>query len=247
MSGQREQQTVVIDPRFRGPDESGNGGYVAGLLAGHVGATVGGPAATVTLRMPPPLGTPLGLTRGAAGHVRLTKGDALVAEADPAAPDLDPTEAVDPVPFARAAAVEADYPGLQEHPFPHCFVCGPQRDPGDGLRLFPGRLDDGTRRTACTWTPDPSLADETGGVPARMVWAALDCPGGWSAEIEGRPMVLGRMTARVVALPEVGERCVVMGRLLGSEGRKVWTASTAYGADGRELGRAHATWITLTS
>ena len=60
-------------------------------------------------------------------------------------------------------------------------------------------------------------------------------------------MVLGRMTARVVALPEVGERCVVMGRLLGSEGRKVWTASTAYGADGRELGRAHATWITLTS
>jgi hypothetical protein len=36
-----------------------------------------------------------------------------------------------------------------------------------------------------------------------------------------------------------------MGQLLGSEGRKTWTASTVYGTDGRELGRAHATWISI--
>jgi hypothetical protein len=36
-----------------------------------------------------------------------------------------------------------------------------------------------------------------------------------------------------------------MGLLLGAEGRKTWTATTAYGADGRELGRAHATWLTI--
>jgi hypothetical protein len=106
------------------------------------------------------------------------------------------------------------------------------------MRLFPGRLGDG--RTACVWTVGADLADQ-----AEFVWAALDCPGGWSAPIEGRPMVLGRMTGEVSTLPTAGEECVVMGLLLGSEGRKVWTATTAYGADGRELGRAHATWITL--
>jgi hypothetical protein len=79
-----------------------------------------------------------------------------------------------------------------------------------------------------------------------VVWAALDCPGGWTAEIEGRPMVLGRMTALVAALPTPGEECIVMGRLLGTEGRKTWTASTVYGAGGRELGRSHATWISIT-
>jgi hypothetical protein len=36
-----------------------------------------------------------------------------------------------------------------------------------------------------------------------------------------------------------------MGLLLGTEGRKTWTSTTAYGADGRELGRAHSTWIML--
>jgi hypothetical protein len=59
-------------------------------------------------------------------------------------------------------------------------------------------------------------------------------------------MVLGRMTARVFALPEGGEECVVMGRLLGADGRKTWTATSAYGADGRELGRAHSTWLSIT-
>ena len=36
------------------------------------------------------------------------------------------------------------------------------------------------------------------------------------------------------------------GLLIGYEGRKTWTATTAYGADGRELGRASATWIAIT-
>ncbi|HEY9377272.1 MAG TPA: hypothetical protein VIQ02_09285, partial [Jiangellaceae bacterium] len=58
-------------------------------------------------------------------------------------------------------------------------------------------------------------------------------------------MVLGRMTAQVSAVPAAGEQCIVMGQLLGSEGRKTWTATSAYGADGRELGRAHSTWLTV--
>jgi hypothetical protein len=58
-------------------------------------------------------------------------------------------------------------------------------------------------------------------------------------------MVLGRMTAAVDALPVVGDPCVVVGQRLRDEGRKTFTASTAYDSDGRVLGRAEALWIAL--
>jgi len=227
--------SVTVAHRYRGPSDSGNGGYVCGLLAARAGAVVGGTGAVVTLRTPPPLDTPLAVVADGDGGVRLMRGDTLVAEASRSRLEVD---AVPPVDAAHARAATATYPGLVSHPFPECFVCGPKRAVGDGLRLFPGRLGDG--RTACTWTVTPEFA----GRP-ELVWAALDCPGGWSAEIEGRPMVLGRLTAVVDAVPEAGEECIVMGQLLGAEGRKTWTASTVYGPDGRELGRAHATWISI--
>src|SRR5581483_732987 len=44
---------IVIDRRYRGPDESGNGGYSAGLFA----LAHGGEVVEVTLRLPPPLET----------------------------------------------------------------------------------------------------------------------------------------------------------------------------------------------
>jgi len=223
--------TITVDRRFRGPDDSGNGGYVAGRVAAGLGP---GPV-TVMLRVPPPLDRPLRLTRADDG-VRLTSDDVLVAEA--AAHTGDALPAVAPVPAEVARTTAEHYGGRHQHPFPHCFVCGPARAPGDGLRLEPGRLEDG--RTACVW----SVAADLAGRP-ELVWAALDCPGGWAAPIEGRPMVLGRMTAQVSATPRAGEDVVVMGQLLGQDGRKFFTATTAYGADGRELGRAGATWILL--
>lgn len=239
--------SLTLDARFNGPDGSGNGGYCAGRFAELVGAALGGSGAMVTLRTPPPLGSALATVSDDAGVLRVLAGEAVVADVARTSLGTDP---VTPVSFDEARAAEASYPGLASHPFPRCFVCGPERDPGDGMRLFPGRLGDG--RTACTWTPDASLAwdgsdDHIGRtqVAPAFVWASLDCPGGWAGDIEGRPMVLGRLTAQVRALPEVGEPCVVMGQLLGSEGRKTWTTTTTYGSDGRELGRAHATWIAL--
>jgi hypothetical protein len=189
----------------------------------------------VTLRTPPPLETALSVVASDDGNVRVTNGDVTVAEGAQSSLAVDAVPPVDP---SAARTASAAFPGLIRHPFPECFVCGPDRAAGDGLRLFPGRLGDG--RTACTWTVSADLAGQP-----EFVWAVLDCPGGWSAEIEGRPMVLGRMTAQLMSLPETGEECVVMGLLLGAEGRKTWTATTAYGADGRELGRAHSTWLTL--
>lgn len=229
---------LVIAPRFAGPPGSANGGYTAGRLAAYLP----GPGVRITLRQPPPLATTLEVTGTATGQVRALHAGALVAEAEPAELDVDPVE---PVSFGTAAQLSTRYRGLSDHPFPGCFVCGIDRAPGDGLALRPGPLDDGTGRTACPWTPDLSVTGADGRVLPEIVWAALDCPGGWAVDVPGRPMVLGRITGQVDAVPEIGEPCVVMGRVLGREGRKAYTATTAYDTDGRVLGRAHAVWLEV--
>jgi hypothetical protein len=137
----------------------------------------------------------------------------------------------------QARGAEGRYEGLADHPFPTCFSCGTARTPGDGLCLRPGPLADGTGRYATTWTPDE--AD----VP--LVWAALDCPGGWSAGIAGRPMVLGTMTARVHALPETGEPHVVLAWQRGSQGRRHLSGTALLSPSGEVLARAEATWVAV--
>ena len=234
-----EPRTVLIEPRFCGPARSGNGGYTTGLVASGLSSERQRPA-QVRLRMPPPLDTPLTLDVDAAG-ISLTGPDGLVAEAvavDPCALD---DALVDPVGPDQARAAEASYRGLVQHPFPTCFACGPGNP--SGLQLRPGRVGDG--RTASTWTPADDLTEADGLVGTPYLWAALDCPGGWAIDLESRPSVLGQMTACIDAWPSAGEACVVMGRLLGEDGRKTFTASTLYDADGRVLARARHTWITV--
>ncbi|MEU8224639.1 hypothetical protein [Kribbella sp. NPDC048915] len=228
--------SVRVERHFRGPERSGNGGYVAGLVGTALTAELdAGLVPQVTLRMPPPLEKALELTPG-----RLVDGTAVVAEAVGVDGDVLADATVDPVSPEEARAAEASYRGLRNHPFPGCFVCGPANP--DGLQLKPGPIGDG--RTACTWTPAPALATE-GQVDAVFLWAALDCPGGWTIDLEGRPSVLGQLTACVDARPEPGEECVVLGRYLGADGRKTFTASTLYDADGRVLARAKHTWIMV--
>jgi hypothetical protein len=231
-----QQSTALTVPsRFAGPPGSANGGWIAGRLAGHFDAR----AVVVTLLQPPPLETPMDVSRHGDG-VALLLGGVRVAEAFETRLDDDP---IDPVSLGAAVQAAAGYPGLQAHPFPGCFVCGVERT--DGLGLRPGILDDGSGRTACPWTPDASLADADGVLGPELAWAALDCPGGWAVDLAGRPMVLGRMSAQVDAVPAVGEPCVVMGRVLGREGRKSYTTTTLYDSDERVLGRAHAVWIEV--
>jgi hypothetical protein len=231
---------MTVPARFNGPARSGNGGWVCGALAERVPH---GPdeAVEVSLRMPPPLDTPLTVTDG-----MLALGGAPVAEARVVGGVLDPVDPVDP---DRAAAAMLGYPGLRHHPFPTCFVCGTARAEGDGLRIFPGPVGDDRRHVASLWVPDPSVGSPAAGSPAvcgpAVTWAALDCIGGWSEDLEGRPFVLGRMTARTDAAPVVGEPHVLVGQHLGSEGRKSFTASTMYDADGRVVASARHTWIQV--
>lgn len=230
---------MLIGARYCGPPNSGNGGYSSGLIATALG--VDGPV-QVTLRTPPPLDQELTSHRTADG-VEVRDGDVLVGEARPA--DLD-LEVVDPVPLSDAEAAATRFVSVHEHPYPTCFVCGPERAEGDGLRLLTGPVD-GREVVAAPWTPHPSVADGDT-VRPEVLWAALDCPSwfGFSAfeEHEGRPL-LGRITARLDSLPRVGDPCVAVGWRIARDGRKVHTASAVFGADGRIHGRAASTWILV--
>jgi hypothetical protein len=212
---------VIIPPRFNGPPESANGGVTCGIVAGGLPD----PVVEVTLRKPPPLGVDLRLE-----HSWLYDGTTVIAEAGPGEVTLTPPPAVS---VEEARAARAGYRGQTDHPFPTCFVCGPDRT--DGLGLAPGPVASGG--VAVDWTPESG--DEV------MVWAALDCPGGWSVDIVGRPMVLGRMACRIDERPVPGQPHVVQGWHVSSEGRKVRTGTALYTADGHVLAVAQATWITL--
>ncbi|MFY1654912.1 PaaI family thioesterase [Solwaraspora sp. WMMB762] len=246
---------MLISARFNGPTGSANGGYAAGrfaqaLLRADPATVVPGRPVRVTLRRPPPLDSELRVVRTAEDALSVeTGGDpvTLIAEAEAvvgsidgltgpvdgsAGPAGEPT--VPPVDLATAEAASARYPGHDAHPFPDCYVCGPRRP--DGLRVFAGPVGDG--RTAA-----PFVVPDDRTVPT--VWAALDCPGGWAVLAAGRPYLLGRMTATVAALPAPGQRCVVVGELIETSGRKAEVRTTLYDAAGQPLAAARATWIAI--
>ena len=245
---------LLVPARFNGPARSGNGGYVAGSLAALVPGAEGA-AVEVTLRRPPPLDVALQVTRSD-GTTVLGPGNAPVATARLVDEPLDPVDGVSP---AVAAEAMLRYPGRSRHPFPTCFACGPDRAEGDGLRIFPGPAGDDRGHVASLWVPHADLAEPAGhpddgsGRHADrrrrcgpgITWAALDCVGGWSEDLEGRPCVLGRMTARVDVAPLVDEPHVVVGRFLVRDGRKSFTASTLYDADGRVVATARHTWLQV--
>ena len=222
-----------IDRRFRGPPDSGNGGYVAGLVAGALGGSC-----TVTLHRPPPLDRPLEL-RDTANGAELVEGDARIASALAAdlALDIPPPPAL-----AAARAAEQAYAGHRHHHYPCCFVCGPERAPGDGLAIFPGALGG---QVAASWTPGADLASADGQVRPEFLWAALDCPGYWSAEQAAGLALLGRMAARIDRPVRAGEPLVVTGWHVASEGRKHHVGTALHRPDGTLVACARSTWITV--
>ena len=233
----------MVPSHFNGPTGSANGGYVCGRLAGYLDDP-----ATVTLHRPPPLATPMTAEADPAGSVRLGHAGAVVAEAVPA-PDTPSLRVPDTVslPEARAVAGRARY--FDDVVFPTCFVCGPARRPGDGLRIFPGPVS-GRALWAAPWTPNPSLADGTRGVPPEIVWAALDCPSGIAAAEaadlgEHAAIVLGRMTARVAVLPAAGDDYTVISWPTGRDGRKLTAGSALLSRGGEVLAAARTVWLTV--
>jgi hypothetical protein len=239
-------QLLTVAPRYCGPPGSANGGYVAALFAQHAPGTV-----RIRLHLPPPLGVPMQVAHREGGRLELLHDTRVVASAEPAQLELDV-----PAPPGYVNALEASrhYTGFTAHAYPGCFVCGPQRARGDGLRIFAGPLaavDAGagtsgaTAMVAAPWVPDVALGLDDHKVRPEFMWAALDCPGYFAARSDRVPMLLGEFTAHVDRRVHVDEPCVIIGWRVSAAGRTYEVGTALFDEDGELCAKARAVWIEL--
>ena len=233
---------LFVEERFCGPPGTGNGGYVCGRLAARISAS----AVEVTLRQPVPLMRPLAAEVMPDATVMLRDADTIIAEAKPQTafeiePPLVPT-------YQDALRAMPRYLGFTRHAFPRCFVCGPSRQEGDGLRIFAGSLDGLEHTVVAPWTPDGSLADMDGRIQPEFIWAALDCPGAF-AVMDKRPrsMLLGRMTARISSSVRAEQPHVVLAWRIAVEGKKHIAGSALFHQQGEVKGVAKAIWFDVST
>ena len=233
---------VTIDNRFHGPPNSANGGYVCGRLA----AFVDGPA-TVRLMRPPPLDVAMSVhavdDAEHDGTIELRDDDGVVARAWLGGTDLQvPT----PPSWEASAAASKRYIGFTRHAYPSCFVCGPEREAGDGLCIFAGPVEGASvpSLVAAPWQPDACLAGEDGRVAAEFLWSALDCPGAFTFATD-RPMLLGELSAEIRRSVRAGERLVVTGWETAADGRKHFVGTAVHREDGELVALARGTWFEM--
>lgn len=231
---------IVIAQQFCGPPNSGNGGYVCGVLAKDLEGPV-----TSVLRARVPLDVDLDIAVAAGAAVMTDAAGGLIGRGDPAAAGLLPDPPAAPSVEAARAAGER-YVGHQDRYHPICFTCGTDRHEGDGLRVFPGQLDHAPAgHVACLWTPDPAFADADGLATIEVIWAALDCPGffAWVVKEGRHGALLGTMTGEVLRRPKAGEASIVAAWPLTREGRKETAGVALFSTDGELLARGHQVWI----
>jgi hypothetical protein len=226
---------LLVAKRFCGPPASSNGGYFCGLVAALSDRTL-----TVRLVKPPPLDTPMQVTRLEDGGIEVRDGETIIARARVADLIVDPPE---PPSYVETLDASVKYAGFSEHPFPSCFVCGTQRARGDGMRVFAGPVA-GREIVAAPWVPHMSLDNGEGKVRPEFMWAAMDCPGCFAANKSGRGnWLLGEFTAHVDRLVHIDEPCRVVAWPLSSKGRKHEAGTALFDEDGELCGRARAVWI----
>ena len=230
--------TTSIPARFNGPPGSANGGYACGTLGVLIGDT-----AEVTLRKPPRLDATMVVRRGNRG-LSLWDGETVIADARGAELDIE----LPPLPSAEQiqAAEVRFHERRRSYGFTTCFVCGPDRDHGDGLRIFPAPIED-QQLVAAFWSPTLNLANDEGVVDPRVVWAALDCPTFFGGALLGqeRQSVLGRMTAKLVKPVFADQTYTVTGWPVDLNGRITIGASAIHDADGELCAISRGTWVTV--
>jgi hypothetical protein len=204
------------------------GGYVCGVAA----RSLDGPC-EVRLHRLVRIGTPVESARSGEG-VRLEGPEGLIAEATRTVvnPKLPPV----PVGLREAEDAAGAYRGFTAHLFPNCYCCGPDREVGEGLRIFPGPVADRSV-VAAPWGPHQSLDQGDGLVPKELVWTALDCPAIWAVLLDSAPdsderALTGRVGLDVKAPIRVGAQYVVLGWPMEREDRRVVAAAGIFSPAG---------------
>jgi hypothetical protein len=245
--------TILIAEKFRGPPNSGNGGYVSGVIASALtGGIHNSPngSVEVTLRAPTPLDRHLKLHRRVDGLL-VRDADTLIAEARMSAFDIDIPK---PATWNEAMSVREQsysfpigintlFPTPRRGVHPICFCCGAELLPAEGTHVYSAPLRS-KRQVAAAWEPNEALADTNGVVGAEYIWTALDCPGQMAWRAAGiQTGMLGRITARIEKSVRAGERCVVIGWTLGNEGKKYFAGTALFNEAGELCAFAKAVWI----
>ena len=234
--------TVTIAKQFNGPDDSGNGGYCAGLFA-QVYDRDSQRAIEVTLRNPPPLDQALTITsqpQGAQCH----DGDTVIAQIQHSELVIDIPSPID---LKQAVEASKKFSGFVSHPFSHCYVCGPDRAEHDGLRIFAGPVE-GRELAACPWQPFEALADSNGNIAVEHIWAALDCPSYFGATINTPQATafLGRITLQIYHQNIAADQTyIICAWPNGTDERKLFGGVGLFDQQGNCLAAANATWIAL--
>jgi len=227
---------IQVAARFCGPPGGANGGYICGLVAGRIQVPV-----TVRLLRSPPLETALELHSLETGLWAVTDAGLRYIEARATVP-LELAIPASPG-YLQAQQSSLDGPhDPSEHPCPGCFVCGPERAHGDGLRIFAGPVP-GRDLVAAAWVPDASLARDDGTVQPEVLSAALDCPGFHALRTGSRPWLLGEFTTHIDRPVRVGERCVIVGWKIDGQGRKQTVGTALFDENNAACAWTRGTWI----
>jgi len=245
-------QPLIIQSRFRGPPESGNGGYVSGAVAERFMPATS--AIEVTLRAPIPLDTALDVngdvTLGAADGLRVSLSDTLICEARHTDLELSVPAPPDFAAARRAEKNSASFtPGINPlipdslgfHPI--CFCCGADLPAEEGLHVHAAPLPD-FDGVAAAWRPHASFAGADGVLPISIVWTALDCPGQFAWYAAGtKTGLLGRMTARVLAPVKADQNLLVTGWCIDNERSKYFAGTALFTELGTLCAYSKQVWI----
>jgi hypothetical protein len=240
------ENTITIAERFRGPPQSGNGGYAAGVAASLLGIDT---PVEVTLRAPIPLDTPLSV-HPSGEAITIMHEETLIAEIREGEADQT-LDIPDPPDWELASNARSSSPSLLKrinpmfpegigfHPI--CFCCGANHE--DGLEIFAAPVMGG-EQVAAIWNTKPEWAEPDGFLPDSFLWTALDCPGQFAfmaADI--RTGMLGRMTGDIKQRAVAGQEYMVTGWRIGIEGKKHFAGTAVFDRDENLLAAAKSVWI----
>ena len=235
--------TFELASRYCGPPQSGNGGYFCGRIADHFG----GPVA-IRLKAPPPLEVPLVIEREDT-RAKVLHGTQVIAEVS--------SKGTAPAPVAYLPLSEVQTISAQgliaskiNHPFPTCFVCGPDRKHQDGMRIFTGPNQEKTLYAA-HWSADLCWSTDSKHIDHRFIWAAMDCPSSgpaFATALEPQSTiayVLGTLEVHIERPVPAGRDYVVTSVLDEDTGKLYRTRVSLYGEDGVHYASGRAVWVQV--